>query len=116
VLAWRGVAYASASRSEHMGSWAVIAQYHDFSRDHFRAKVIGHARETKDEALEELRAVLHTYSPRSGIVEQWRQVYRFADRESYLLVIKGLTTRWECTLRVAELVSDSADPEMYPSG
>ncbi|GAA2639778.1 hypothetical protein [Streptomyces vastus] len=37
-------------------------------------------------------------------------MYRFADQESYLVVIKGRLTKWECTLRIAELVSDSTDP------
>jgi hypothetical protein len=48
--------------------------------------------------------------PRPRIVEKWRQFYRFADRELYVVVIKGTVTQWHCTLRVAELVSDSTDP------
>ncbi|MFE9018019.1 hypothetical protein ACFYNL_05480 [Streptomyces sp. NPDC007808] len=37
-------------------------------------------------------------------------MYRFTDQEAYLVVIKGKLTGWECTLRIAELVSDSTDP------
>ncbi|MGX1566909.1 hypothetical protein [Streptomyces sp. NPDC055506] len=37
-------------------------------------------------------------------------MYRFADQESYLVVIKGKLTQREYTLRIAELVSDSTDP------
>lgn len=90
-----------------MGNWAVIAQYFN---DAYRTEFICRGRETKDQALEELRAVVHTYVPSKTIVEQWRHVYRFADQESYLVVIKGRLTKWECTLRIAELVSDSTDP------
>ncbi|WP_051745492.1 hypothetical protein [Streptomyces yerevanensis] len=92
-----------------MGSWAVIAQY-GYARDYYETTIIRRGLGTKDHALEELRAVLHTYRPAKGIREQWRQVYRFADLESYLLVIKGQVTEWKCTLRVAELISDSTDP------
>lgn len=44
------------------------------------------------------------------VEETRRHVYRFADQEAYLVVIKGKLTEWECTLRIAELVSDSTDP------
>ncbi|WAU82035.1 hypothetical protein O1Q96_20960 [Streptomyces sp. Qhu-G9] len=90
-----------------MGNWAVIAQY--FNGELY-TEFICRGRETKDQALEELRAVLHTYLPSKNIVEKRRRVYRLADQESYLVVIKGKLTEWECTLRIAELVSDSADP------
>ncbi|WP_210592583.1 hypothetical protein [Streptomyces sp. GESEQ-35] len=90
-----------------MGNWAVIAQYDNAA---YTTEFICRGRETKDQALEEMRAVLHTYVPNKNIVEQWRQVYRFADQESYLVVIKGRMSKWECTLRIAELVSDSTDP------
>ncbi|MCX5558070.1 hypothetical protein [Streptomyces sp. NBC_00038] len=91
-----------------MGNWAVISQYE--SNDAYITKVICRGRETKAHALEELRAVLHTYLPNKNIVEQWRHVYRFADQESYLVVIKGMMSTWQCTLRIAELISDSTDP------
>ncbi|MFD9329402.1 hypothetical protein [Streptomyces sp. NPDC060065] len=91
-----------------MGNWAVISQYE--YGDGYVTAFICRGRETKAHALEELRAVLHTYLPRKSIVEQWRHVYRFADQESYLLVIKGRASKWECTLRIAELISDSTDP------
>ncbi|MDW4908763.1 hypothetical protein RB628_26345 [Streptomyces sp. ADMS] len=91
-----------------MGNWAVIVQYQ--VGDSYTTEFICHGRETKDQALEELRAVLHTYLPTGNIRERWRHVYRFADRESYLVVIKGMTWKWECALRVAELISDSTDP------
>ncbi|MFJ4831961.1 hypothetical protein ACIP79_18920 [Streptomyces sp. NPDC088747] len=90
-----------------MGNWAVIAEYYS---DVYRTEFICRGQETKDQALEELHAALHTYLPSKSIVEKRRQVYRFADRESYLVVIKGRLSEWECTLRIAELVSDSADP------
>ncbi|GAA2657020.1 hypothetical protein [Streptomyces vastus] len=93
-----------------MGNWAVIVQYFESGRGMYEGGVICRGRETKDQALEELRAVLHTYTPTKGIIEERRQVYRLADQESYLVVIKGQMTLWECTLRVAELMSDSADP------
>ncbi|MCX4903690.1 hypothetical protein [Streptomyces sp. NBC_00878] len=91
-----------------MGNWAVIAQY--YNGESYRTEFICRGRETKDQAREELRAVLHTYLPSKNIVEKRRRVYRFADQESYLVVIKGKLTEWECTLRIAELVSDSTDP------
>jgi hypothetical protein len=91
-----------------MGNWAAIVQYH--YNDVHETEFICRGQETKDQALGELRAALHTYVPSRHLVEQWRQVYRFADQESYLVVIKGMVTKWECTLRVAELVSDSTDP------
>ncbi|MFD3928433.1 hypothetical protein [Streptomyces sp. NPDC058614] len=91
-----------------MGNWAVISQYE--YGDGYVTAFICRGRETKAGALEELRAVLHTYLPRKSIIEQWRHVYRFADQESYLLVIKGRASKWECTLRVVELISDSTDP------
>ncbi|MFE9681872.1 hypothetical protein [Streptomyces sp. NPDC006285] len=91
-----------------MGNWAVIAQY--FTGESYRTEFICRGRETKDQALEELRAVLHTYVPSKNIIEKRRRVYRFADQESYLVVIKGRLTEWECTLRIVELISDSADP------
>jgi hypothetical protein len=91
-----------------MGNWAVIVQY-DFNEVHV-TEFICRGREAKDQALEELRTLLHTYLPKKNIVEQWRRVYRFADQESYLVVIKGKVTKWVCTLRTAELVSDSTDP------
>lgn len=91
-----------------MGNWAVIAQY--YNGDSHKTEFICRGRETKNQALEELRAVLHTYVPSKHIVEKRRRVYRFADQESYLVIIKGKLTEWECTLRIAELVSDSADP------
>lgn len=91
-----------------MGNWVVIAQY-SYS-DAYRTEFICRGQETKDQALKALRAALHTYVPSKNIIEKRRQVYRFADQESYLVVIKGKLTEWECTLRVMELVSDSADP------
>ncbi|MFD3440657.1 hypothetical protein ACFWU3_24475 [Streptomyces sp. NPDC058685] len=90
-----------------MGNWVVIAEYYS---DAYRTKFICSGQETKDHALEALRAAVHTYVPSKNIVEKRRRVYRFADQESYLVVIKGKLTEWECTLRIAELVSDSADP------
>ncbi|MFC8669170.1 hypothetical protein [Streptomyces sp. NPDC057199] len=90
-----------------MGDWVVIAQY---SNDVYRTEFICRGQETKEQALKALRAALHTYLPSKGIVEKRRRVYRFADQESYLVVIKGRVSEWECTLRVAELVSDSTDP------
>ncbi|MDQ1029866.1 hypothetical protein QF035_007448 [Streptomyces umbrinus] len=89
-----------------MGNWVVIVQY---DNDTYRTEFIRRGLETKEQALEELRAAVHTYVPSKHVVEQWRQVYRFADQESYLVVIKGRLTKWECTLRVAELVSDTND-------
>ncbi|MFD3501648.1 hypothetical protein ACFWWT_24985 [Streptomyces sp. NPDC058676] len=90
-----------------MGDWVVIAEYRsgDYDESEFYA-----AGDTKDRALEELQRLLHTYLPRPGINEKWRRVYRLADRESYVVMIKGSMTLWHCTLRVAEFVSDSADP------
>ena len=90
-----------------MGNWGVIVQY---NYDTYRTEFIRRGLETKEQALEELRAAVHTYVPSKHVVEQWRQVYRFADQESYLVVIKGRLSKWECVLRIAELVSDSNDP------
>ncbi|MFE7277597.1 hypothetical protein [Streptomyces sp. NPDC057623] len=90
-----------------MGNWVVIAEYYS---DVYRTEFIRRGLETKDQALEALRAALHTYVPSKNIVEKRRRVYRFADEETYLVVIKGKLTEWECTLRIAELVSDSTDP------
>jgi len=90
-----------------MGNWGVIVQY---NYDTYRTEFIRRGLETKEQALEELRAAAHTYVPGKHVVEQWRQVYRFADQESYLVVIKGRLSKWECVLRIAELVSDSNDP------
>ncbi|WP_328769391.1 hypothetical protein [Streptomyces sp. NBC_00286] len=92
-----------------MGNWAVIAQCGS-NPDFYGTTIIRRGLGTKDSALEELHAVVHTYLPNKRIREKWRQVYRFADQESYLVVIKGQMTEWECTLRVAELISDSTDP------
>ncbi|MGX1913491.1 hypothetical protein ACWIID_32325 [Streptomyces phaeochromogenes] len=90
-----------------MGNWVVIVQY---DNDTYRTEFIRRGLETKEQALEELRAAVHTYVPSKHVVEQWRQVYRFADQESYLVVIKGRITKWECALRIAELTSDTNDP------
>ncbi|MGP4008415.1 hypothetical protein [Streptomyces sp. 4N124] len=90
-----------------MGNWVVIAEYYS---DAYRTEFICRGQESKDEALKALRAACHTYVPSKHIVEKWRRVYRFADQESYLVVIKGRLSEWECTLRIAELVSDSTDP------
>ncbi|MGW1712490.1 hypothetical protein [Streptomyces sp. NPDC002156] len=92
-----------------MGNWVVIAEY--FYGESHRTEFICRGRETKDQALEELRAAVHTYVPSKNIIEKRRRVYRFTDPESYLVVIKGKLSEWECTLRVAELLSDSADPD-----
>ncbi|WP_200304257.1 hypothetical protein [Streptomyces adelaidensis] len=91
-----------------MGNWVVIAQYS--YGEAYRTEFICRGQETKDQALEALRAALHTYVPSKSIIEKRRHVYRFADQESYLVVIKGKLTEWECILRIAELVSDSTDP------
>ncbi|MEU9287745.1 hypothetical protein AB0D57_24325 [Streptomyces sp. NPDC048275] len=91
-----------------MGSWIVIAQCH-YNGDHLQTAIIREVNGTKEQALGELRAVVHTYRPRTRIIEQWRRVYRLADGESYFVLIKGRATLWHCTLQVAELVSDSAD-------
>jgi hypothetical protein len=88
-----------------MGRWIVIVQWGDYQRE-----INSGAESTKDQALEELRAAAQTYLPTPGIQEKWRRVYRFADSESYFVVIKGATTKWRCTFRLAELVSDSTDP------
>ncbi|MFD3312367.1 hypothetical protein [Streptomyces sp. NPDC058694] len=90
-----------------MGNWAVIAQY---SSDVYKTEFICRGQETKEQALKALHAALHTYLPSKGIIEKRRHVYRFTDQESYLVVIKGRLSEWECTLRVAELISDSTDP------
>ncbi|MEU6546678.1 hypothetical protein [Streptomyces sp. NPDC046859] len=92
-----------------MGDWVVIAEYYS---DVYRTEFIRRGLETKDQALEALRKALHTYAPSKRIIEKRRQVYRFADQETYLVVIKGRLTEWECTLRIAELVSDSKDPSV----
>ncbi|MDX2761346.1 hypothetical protein [Streptomyces europaeiscabiei] len=91
-----------------MGNWVVIAQYSH--GESYRTEFICRGQESKVHALEALRAALHTYLPSKNIVEKRRHVYRFADQESYLVVIKGKLTEWECTLRIAELVSDSTNP------
>ncbi|MGI5199061.1 hypothetical protein ACQEVY_36425 [Streptomyces sp. CA-288835] len=88
-----------------MGKCIVIVQWGDYQHELNRGAEI-----TKDQALEELRVAAQTYLPNPGIQEKWRRVYRFADRESYFVVIKGATTKWRCTFRLAELVSDSTDP------
>ncbi|MFE9444786.1 hypothetical protein ACFYO2_38750 [Streptomyces sp. NPDC006602] len=90
-----------------MGKWVVIAEFRsgDYDESEFHD-----AGSTKDQALEALHGLVHTYLPRSGITEKWRRVYRLADRESYVVTIKGAMSLWHCTLRVAELVSDSTDP------
>jgi hypothetical protein len=91
-----------------MGNWVVIAQY-DYG-EHYVTNIIRDGLDTRGQALEELRAAVHTYLPTKRIVESWRRVYRLDDRASYLVVIKGMASRWYCTLRVAELVLDSTDP------
>ncbi|MFD9193689.1 hypothetical protein ACFWCA_36480 [Streptomyces phaeochromogenes] len=90
-----------------MGNWVVVVQYYS---DTYRTEFIRRGLETEEQALEELRAAVHTYLPSKHVVEQWRQVYRLAGQESYLVVIKGRLTKWECSLRVAELISDTTDP------
>jgi hypothetical protein len=95
------------SEGECMGNWVVVAQY---SSDVYKTEFICDGHETKDQALKALRAAVHTYVPSQHIVEKRRRVYRLADQESYLVVIKGRLTEWECTLRIAELISDTADP------
>ncbi|WP_055620481.1 hypothetical protein [Streptomyces sp. JHA19] len=90
-----------------MGDWVVIAEYYS---DVHRTEFIRRGLETRDQALEALREALHTYTPSKKIIEKRRQVYRFADQETYLVVIKGKLTEWECTLRVGEVISDSKDP------
>ncbi|MGA4844244.1 hypothetical protein [Streptomyces sp. G45] len=90
-----------------MGHWVVIAQY---TSDVYRTDFIRRGLETKAEALTALRAALSTYVPSKNIIEKRRHVYRFADQETYLVVIKGKLTQWECTLRVARMVVDSTDP------
>jgi hypothetical protein len=92
-----------------MGNWVVIAEYYS---DVYRTEFICRGLETKDQALKALRAALHTYVPSKNIVEKRRHVYRFADQETYLVVIKGRLTEWECSLRIAELVADSTDPSV----
>lgn len=91
-----------------MGNWVVIAQYGH--SETYRTEFVCRGKASKEQALQALRAAVHTYVPSKILVEKRRQVYRFADQESYLVVIKGKLTEWECTLRVAELVSDSTDP------
>jgi hypothetical protein len=97
------------AEGEHMGNWVVIAEYYS---DVYRTEFICRGLETKDQALKALRAALHTYVPSKNIVEKRRHVYRFADQETYLVVIKGRLTEWECSLRIAELVADSTDPSV----
>ncbi|MDQ1046704.1 hypothetical protein [Streptomyces sp. V4I2] len=92
-----------------MGKWVVIAEYR--SGDYDESEIFG-VGSTKDQALEALRGLTRTYLPRPGIIEQWRQTYRLADHESYVVMIKGKMSLWHCTLRVAELVADSADPAL----
>ncbi len=95
-----------------MGRWAVIVQHHD---DTGRTEFLRRGLETKSEALEELRAALHSYLPAGGLIEQRRRVYRRPDQETYLVVIKGMVSKWQYTLYVAELVSDSTDPSVAES-
>ncbi|MFF3350175.1 hypothetical protein [Streptomyces sp. NPDC002779] len=90
-----------------MGDWVVIAEYYS---DVYRTEFIRRGLETEDQALKALRAAVHTYVPSRNIVEKRRRVYRFTDQETYLVVIKGKLSEWECTLRIAELISDSTDP------
>jgi hypothetical protein len=97
----------SGAEGEWMGNWVVIAEYYS---DIYRTEFIHRGLETKDQALRALRAAAHTYVPSKNIVEKRRRVYRFAGQEAYLVVIKGKLSEWECTLRIAELVSDSIDP------
>ncbi len=90
-----------------MGQWVVMAQYS--YGETYRTEFIRRGLQSEELALAELRGVLSTYLPSKGIVEQWRQVYRYPGPETYLVVIKGMVTKWECTLRVAEMVVGSAD-------
>lgn len=92
-----------------MGHWVVIAQYYT---DVFQTEFVCRGLDTKDEALRALRTALPTWRPSKNIIEKRRRVYRFADQESYLVVIKGRLSEWECTLRVAELISDTTDPSV----
>ncbi|MEV0647752.1 hypothetical protein AB0I28_21035 [Phytomonospora sp. NPDC050363] len=94
-----------------MGSWVVIVEHHSEGRNDDR-EVLGGAGGTREQALDTLRSIVHTYLPRPRITEKWRQVYRLADRESYVVIIRGTMTQWHCTLRVAELVADSRDPSV----
>jgi hypothetical protein len=95
-----------------MGSWGVIAQSR--AGDYHNAEIICEMNGTKDQALEALSTVVHTYLPRDTgwFIEKWRRVYRLAGGESYFVLIKGKATLWNCTLQVAELVSDSKRPDM----
>ena len=93
-----------------MGSWGVIA--HSYSGDYHQTEIIGETNGTKDQASRTLSTVVHTYRPRPGIIEKWRRVYRLADGESYFVLIKGMSSLWNCTLQVAELVSDSTNPDV----
>ncbi|MFJ5265289.1 hypothetical protein ACIQAC_32965 [Streptomyces sp. NPDC088387] len=93
-----------------MGDWAVIVQYG--AGETYKTEFVGSGWGTKEQALEELRAAAHTYVPSRSLIEKRRRVYRLSDQESYLVVIRGKMTEWECTLRIAELVSDTADPEV----
>ncbi|MVO90370.1 hypothetical protein GPA10_37890 [Streptomyces sp. p1417] len=91
-----------------MGSWVVIAGYR--YGDVHSTEFLHRGLDTEEQALKALRSAVHTYVPSKRIIEKWRRVYRFAGQETYLVVIHGKVTEWECTLRIAELVSDSADP------
>lgn len=85
--------------------WVVIAQY---GTDILRTEFVGRKVRTKEEALTALGSAVHTYTPSRNIIEKRRRVYRFPDRESYLVVLKGKLTEWEITLTIA----DSTDPSV----
>jgi hypothetical protein len=47
------------------GNWVVVVEYHGDGRDEY--EIIRDAGSTKEQALDVLRALLHTYMPRSFI-------------------------------------------------
>ncbi|MEU9998706.1 hypothetical protein [Streptomyces sp. NPDC050848] len=89
-----------------MGKWIVVAQH--ASGDTYRTEVIQKVTGTREDAQEAMRAASLTFH------EPWREksreVYRFPDGDSCLVIVKGLMSERHTVLSIAELVHDSADP------
>ncbi|MET8623969.1 hypothetical protein ABZW30_09495 [Kitasatospora sp. NPDC004669] len=74
------------------------------------SKVLGEVVGTREEAVEELRRIVPTFTPQHPFNSRQQTLLR--DGDTYLLISRGSMRDYHCVFKVWELLWDSKRPEV----
>ncbi|MBO1415943.1 hypothetical protein [Streptomyces sp. FH025] len=95
-----------------MARWALVVEETvglDKNRT-WGSKVLGEVEGTREEAVEELRRLVPSYTPQHPFNIRRRTLLR--DGDTYLLIAQGSMRDYHCVFKVWELLWDSTRPEV----